>query len=406
MALGVSWQGWVALATFSLQNGIALLLMRWSKVKSGEQFSSQVAVLMQEAAVKLPISAVLYAHECGGFTPAVRSLVADFRERYMEWLQLAVPALLYTVQNTLLYVGLANVEAAIGQITYQSKILWTAMFSIIILGKKLSSTQWLALVVLALGILAVQGVGGGNSSSGASGHHANDDSMPKHSKHYSNHRHHHGRSLADVAAEQNPALGIGAMMLAAICTSFASVYFEKMLKGASKPSLWLRNIQLSSYSSVIAIIGLLLSKDASLAERGWMAGFGPATWASVIFQASGGIIVAITIKYADNILRGFAQALALIVGAIGSWLLFDFHLTPMFSLGVVLVIGAVFLYGSNARSPQELCETLSGTTFAACCGGSATPQSMTSPESTDSNASLMADEGERELGSQTPPSKA
>ena len=31
--------------------------------------------------------------------------------------------------------------------------------------------------------------------------------------------------------------------LAAVCTAFASVYFEKMLKGASKPSLWLRNIQ-------------------------------------------------------------------------------------------------------------------------------------------------------------------
>ena len=70
--------------------------------------------------------------------------------------------------------------------------------------------------------------------------------------------------------------------------------------------------------------------------------------------------VAVTIKYADNILRGFAQALALIIGALGSYVLFEFHLTFMFSLGCALVIGAVFLYGSSASSPQELCEALAG----------------------------------------------
>ena len=31
-----------------------------------------------------------------------------------------------------------------------------------------------------------------------------------------------------------------------------------------------------------------------------------------------------TIKYADNILRGFAQGLAIVVGAAGSYFLFDF----------------------------------------------------------------------------------
>ena len=41
---------------------------------------------------------------------------------------LAVPALLYTVQN-MLYVGFANLEAAIGLVTYQSKIFFTGTFS-------------------------------------------------------------------------------------------------------------------------------------------------------------------------------------------------------------------------------------------------------------------------------------
>ena len=268
----VSWQGWLALAVFALQNGLAVLIMRWSKIRQPEPYSSQVAVLMQELAVKLPISAVLYACEVGGVRQAVVAIATDLRERSNEWLQLAVPALLYTVQNTLLYVGYANVEAAVGQITYQSKILWTALFSILILGKKLTMNQWLALVVLALGVVAVQGV---PESKGKRGRHQ-----------------HGGRGAArEHGPEQVPLIGIGALIGAAICTAFASVYFEKMLKGASKPSLWLRNIQLAIYSSAIAVVGLLCSNDDALAQRGWMAGFTLTTWLSVIWQALGGIIV-------------------------------------------------------------------------------------------------------------------
>ena len=63
-------------------------------------------------------------------------------------------------------------------------------------------------------------------------------------------------------------------------------------------------------------------------------------------------------RYADNILRSLAQGLAIVSGAVGSYLLFDFQITAQFMLGVVLVIGAVFLYGAQASTPTELCEQL------------------------------------------------
>ena len=110
----VSPLGWLALVIFAIQNGFAVLIMRWSKVMAPEPYSSQVAVLMQEVAVKLPISAGFYAFECGGALRAGRAIIDDLRSRPVEWAQLAVPAILYTIQNTLLYVGYANVEAAVG----------------------------------------------------------------------------------------------------------------------------------------------------------------------------------------------------------------------------------------------------------------------------------------------------
>ena len=206
--LDVSWKGWAALATFALQNGLAILLIRYSKLHD-KPYSSQVAVLMQEGATKLPISALLYAIECGGALKAGKAIVEDVRERYMEWAQLAVPALLYTVQNTLLYVGMANVEAAIGQVTYQSKILWTALFSVIILGKKLNPNQWLALVVLACGILSVQATSG---PSGAAKAASAAKKLPKHL-----HKD-EGRGLEATAHEGDPIKGMLALVLAAAPT--------------------------------------------------------------------------------------------------------------------------------------------------------------------------------------------
>merc|ERR1711988_749755 len=108
-----------------------------------------------------------------------------------------------------------------------------------------------------------------------------------------------------------------------------------MLKSSSQPSLWLRNIQLAAYSSIIATVALSIQDDELIAREGCFHGFNRATWLSIAWQALGGILVAVTIKYADNILRGFAQALAIIVASLGSSLFSVWRVTPSFVAGVV-----------------------------------------------------------------------
>mmetsp|Transcript_12617 Transcript_12617/g.36403 ORF Transcript_12617/g.36403 Transcript_12617/m.36403 type:complete len:119 (-) Transcript_12617:242-598(-) len=65
-----------------------------------------------------------------------------------------------------------------------------------------------------------------------------------------------------------------------------------------------------------------------------------------MMNVAGGLLVAITIKYADNIVRGFAQAVAIIVSSVASYFLFDFQITPTFVFGVCLVGLAILLYGN------------------------------------------------------------
>jgi UDP-sugar transporter A1/2/3 len=55
------------------------------------------------------------------------------------------------------------------------------------------------------------------------------------------------------------------------------------------------------------------------------------------------------IKYADNILKGFATSLSIVLSSILAVFLFDYSITLMFTFGASLVIGAVYLYSIPAK---------------------------------------------------------
>jgi len=55
--------------------------------------------------------------------------------------------------------------------------------------------------------------------------------------------------------------------------------------------------------------------------------------------------VAMVVKYADNILKGFATSLAIIVSCVASVIFFNFQLSVQFCAGTTLVIMSIFLYG-------------------------------------------------------------
>lgn len=89
-------------------------------------------------------------------------------------------------------------------------------------------------------------------------------------------------------------------------------------------------------------------------------------WASqscVCVQVFGGLIVGMVVKYADNILKNFANALSVIFTVIGAVPLFHQYPSGWFIVGVAAVMLSVFMYGKSTPQVSICCSSLSGRTM-------------------------------------------
>eukprot|EP00965_Chrysotila_dentata_P255757 6212330-Pleurochrysis_carterae.AAC.5 len=106
----------------------------------GSHYNSTVAVLVTEV-LKMPFSLLLLAYEKGGPVAAASQLHHDVVLQPYDTIKIAIPALLYTIQNNALFVAVEHLEAAVFQVTYQLKTLTTAVLTVALLGRRLAIHQ-------------------------------------------------------------------------------------------------------------------------------------------------------------------------------------------------------------------------------------------------------------------------
>jgi UDP-sugar transporter A1/2/3 len=276
------------------------------------QYLTSTAVIMGEV-FKVVVSAFL-AFVMGNEKPSA------VWANPLEVAKTGVPAFLYLVQNNLQYVAVSNLHAATYQVTYQLKILSTAIMSVLLLKKEISQTKWLALGLLTAGVACVQ-----------------ISSIP-------------AGKLQQENANLNLPVGLASTIAACCCSGLAGVYFELILK-KSEVGLWVRNIQLGLYSIVIGYAGYCFEINSlgdRAPEHGFFHGYTSITLFNIVVQSCGGLIIAVVIKFADNILKNFSTAISIIVSSVISWMFMGFNLTFLFAIGVALVNYAVYLYGKKA----------------------------------------------------------
>ncbi|CAG9539528.1 unnamed protein product [Cercopithifilaria johnstoni] len=325
---------YVSLIVLVIQNASQVLVMRYVRTRPREMFLSTVAIFFAEV-IKLIICILFLTVQEKSLIRCLKVMYKDIIKQPIDTLKVCVPAVIYVIQNNLLYIAVSNLPAATYMVTYQLKILTTALFTVTILRRRLSMLQWLALVLLFGGIALVQlndqrtnmKIMKENITS------IRDDSS-KTTKLETPYKH---------IVEQNPINGFTAVLVACVLSGFSGIYLEKILKD-SDVSVWIRNVQLAIISLPVALANVFIQDSRKVLERGMFVGFDIAVWCPIILSSIGGITVAVVIKYADNILKAFAASIAIIVACIASALLFQFRPAVLFHVGTVFVIGAIFMY--------------------------------------------------------------
>lgn len=306
---------YTSLVILICQTTALVLTIRYSRTSSMNETSylTSTVVVVVEIAKVLASGAVIIIQKSIG----IKSAKLEAKWHFYDTMKMIVPSLLYTIQNNLLYIALNNLDAVTYQATYQLKILTTALFSVLMLGRKLRKLQWAALILLIIGVALVQ-----IPSSG-------DNRVPKPSA---------------ATRSQSQMVGLAAIIVACFSSGFSGVYLEKILKEAHH-SLWTRNIQLGLFGILFSVCCVLLNDFSTVSRDGFFRGYNSLTWIIVVLQGFGGIMVAVVMKYADNILKGFALSISIVLSSIVSFAVLDEKKpSTEFFAGVAVVVMATVLY--------------------------------------------------------------
>ena len=311
-----------SLAFVVVQNTALVIVGVYSRRVEGPKYLGSVAVLLTEC-LKAVIS-LGFALSDSGCT-----VFTELREYIMRdtlWtLAFALPSLGYGLHNNLWYVAVTHLDPVTIAVMTQLKIVFAALFSVLLLGRRLGPVRWAAIVMLVLGLAPVQR----HSMALGSGHR---------------------RAAARDTAERDEMRGMLAMVGLCMLSGLSGAVMERLLKDSSRASsLWIRNLQLALFSLPVAVALVpLADADALRAHGPWV---GLNGWAATVVAlgACGGVMVSVVFKYADNILKSFAVGISIAFSAAASWALFGFACSPAAAGGMCLVAAASVLYHTEER---------------------------------------------------------
>ncbi|KAH7670939.1 Nucleotide-sugar transporter protein [Dioscorea alata] len=287
--------------------GLQPILVYMSKVDGGFKFSPiSVNFLTEVAKVLFAIIMLIFQarRQKVGEKPLLS--ISTFVQAARNNVLLAVPALLYAINNYLKFIMQLYFNPATVKMLSNLKVLVIAILLKMIMRRRFSIIQWEALALLLIGISVNQ-----------------------------------LRSLP----EGTTAMGLPVTTIAYIYTlifvtvpSFASVYNEYALKSQFETSIYLQNLFLYGYGAIfnfLGIVGTAIVKGSS--SFNILEGHSKATMLLIFNNAAQGILSSFFFKYADTILKKYSSTVATIFTGIASAALFGHTLTMNFMLGISIV---------------------------------------------------------------------
>ncbi|KAJ6817830.1 CMP-sialic acid transporter 4-like isoform X1 [Iris pallida] len=309
--------------------GFQPILVYMSKVDGKFNFSPiSVNFLTEVAKVIFAIAMLLFQarRQKVGEKPLLS--VSTFVQAARNNVLLAVPALLYGVNNYLKFIMQLYFNPATVKMLSNLKVLVIAVLLKMIMRRRFSIIQWEALALLLIGISVNQ-----------------------------------LRSLPEGTTALGLPVATGAYIYTLIYVtvpSMASVFNEYALKSQFETSIYLQNIFLYGYGAIfnlLAILGIAIFKGPSSFDL--FHGHSKATMLLIINNAAQGILSSFFFKYADTILKKYSSTVATIFTGIASAALFGHTLTINFVLGISIVFISMHQFFSPLAKVKD--ETPNGT---------------------------------------------
>jgi len=306
------------LLAVTVQNTGYALVRRYSRGHLGERYSTSSVLLVMEVA-KIALSAQQIAFGKHPSDVPDGSALSKYWFLIMHSWKMVVPAVTYLVMNIMGFVALQHLDASTFSIIAQMKVFTTAVFSVLILGRKLHMRKWRALTTLVLGVILIS-----------------NEAMPKASSSAV-----HDASSAEKL--RSFAIGMAASFGDVVLSGFVSIYFEMVIKSKTETfSVWDRNLQLAFWSMLI-YTPIMIHDRPSDPFGGW-------SWVTLLCAAVGalgGVLVALSIKYTDSIMKTIATtgSIVLTTALNASFLGGPFTL-PIWT-GALIVVVSVFNYNDR-----------------------------------------------------------
>ncbi|KAK9070231.1 hypothetical protein SSX86_010631 [Deinandra increscens subsp. villosa] len=225
-----------------------------------------------------------------------------------------LPAAIYALQNSLLQISYKSLDSLTFSMLNQTKLIFTALFTYIILRQRQSIQQVGALFILILAAVLLS-IGEGS-------------------------RKDYGSDNPDEIV----LYGIIPVLIASVLSGLASALCQ-WASQVKKHSSYLMTVEMSLVGSLCLLASTYKSPDGeAMRQHGFFYGWTPLTMIPVIINAVGGILVGLVTSYAGGVRKGFVIVSALLVTAL---LQFVFDGKPPSSfclLALPLVMASISIY--------------------------------------------------------------
>ncbi|CAE7498762.1 unnamed protein product [Symbiodinium natans] len=227
-----------------------------------------------------------------------------------RWLY-AIPAMLYTLQNRLVFEALQRISPPEYQLLNNMKLFTTSLVFRVVMQRQLRVLQWMALVLLVLGMALATAPCGD------------------------------GRDPTVQANRSDVWMGVAIMLAVSWCSALAGVLNEWLIKRSA--SVLEANIWLYGFGVVAAVFQLWAMDGTGVHDA--LSGFTSLLpWSVVVCNAILGQSIAFLFKYADSIVKLYAVSAAMAFTALFSAIFLDFSMGFHNAAGYLVSFFSMCLY--------------------------------------------------------------